>query len=597
MGEEEIAFLQPTSGTSGEARAAMITQANVLASLGAAREMLEIGPRDVLVSWVPPWHDLGLLRFVLGPVYFGAPCHLVPPAIRTLPLWLRTASEVRATILGAPDFAWRLATRLVDPAGLDLSSLRFATNGGEPVRRSTILAFEERFGVPGVIRPGYGLAEATLGVTGLRQGEPLRVDDRGNVSCGRPFPGVEVRIAQEDGAEGEILVRGAAVFAGYFDAPGGERRGPPRRLAPDRRHRPARRGRPPLRPRPPAGDAQARRRSPGAARGGGGRGGPCRACGSPPPSACRRPRAPPPRRSPSPSRPIRPREPSRLAADVAAAIETALGFAPDRVVVLAPRTLPRTANGKIRHPELRRELIDGDLERRGAVLFSAPPAGGVSRQQRRAATPARSPRELPRDSASSHRAALAARALSSAPRRRREHLADLDLHPFRRQRATSGTSGAPVSRASAKGPRASSRVRPRQGTRRPGPGDAVERQDDEAALRQMSESAPEGGARRWSSPSVDSISTGGLGEYEQPQAQHEHRTGQPLDRRAESLHRSDVKGPQDERRPERGESSEGGRISRRTGVEPLRSGWRRSGAGCAPRERRSSRRRAPPRAG
>ena len=166
----------------------MITQANALASLGAAREMLEIGPRDVLVSWVPPWHDLGLLRFVLGPVYFGAPCHLVPPAIRTLPLWLRTAAEVRATILGAPDFAWRLATRLVDPAGLDLSSLRFATNGGEPVRRSTILAFEERFGVPGVIRPGYGLAEATLGVTGLRQGEPLRVDARGNVSCGQGGP-------------------------------------------------------------------------------------------------------------------------------------------------------------------------------------------------------------------------------------------------------------------------------------------------------------------------------------------------------------------------------------------------------------------------
>jgi acyl-CoA synthetase (AMP-forming)/AMP-acid ligase II len=63
-------------------------------------------------------------------------------------------------------------------------------------------------------------------------------------------------------------------------------------------------------------------------------------------------------------------EPSRLAADVAAAIETALGFAPDRVVVLAPRTLPRTANGKIRHQELRRELIAGDLQRRGAVLFS-----------------------------------------------------------------------------------------------------------------------------------------------------------------------------------------------------------------------------------
>ena len=88
------------------------------------------------------------------------------------------------------------------------------------MRRSTIAGFEERFGVPGVLRPGYGLAEATLGVTALRPGEPLRVDGRGNVSCGRPFPGVEVRIARRTGEEasGEILVRGPAVFAGYFDA-------------------------------------------------------------------------------------------------------------------------------------------------------------------------------------------------------------------------------------------------------------------------------------------------------------------------------------------------------------------------------------------
>ena len=164
-GEEDIAFLQPTSGTTGEPRAAVILQRNVLASLRASRDLLGIGPGDVLVSWAPPWHDLGLLRFLLGPVYFGSPCHLVTPAIRTLPLWLETASRVRATMLGAPDFAYRLATRLVNPEGLDLSSLRYTINGGEPVRQSTILAFEERFGVPGVIRSGYGLAEATLGVT------------------------------------------------------------------------------------------------------------------------------------------------------------------------------------------------------------------------------------------------------------------------------------------------------------------------------------------------------------------------------------------------------------------------------------------------
>jgi len=366
VGEGEISFLQPTSGTSGEARAAMITQANALASLDAAREMLEIGPRDVLVSWVPPWHDLGLLRFVLGPVCFGTPCHLVPPAIRTLPLWLRTASEVRATILGAPDFAWRLATRLVDPAGLDLSSLRFATNGGEPVRQSTILAFEERFGVPGVIRPGYGLAEATLGVTGLRQGEPLRVDARGNVSCGRPLPGVEVRVT----AEGEILVRGAAVFTGYFEAAeasaevlrdGWLHTGDIGRLDTEghlyvlgRKRAMIKRGGAPLAPREVE---EAVEDVPGLRI--------AAAVGLPPgPEAATEEIAVAVEADPA-------REPSRIAENVAAAIEKALGFAPDRVVVLAPRTLPRTANGKIRHPELRRELIEGDLERRGAVLFSA----------------------------------------------------------------------------------------------------------------------------------------------------------------------------------------------------------------------------------
>ena len=370
IGKGEIAFLQPTSGTSGEARAAMITQANALASLGAAREMLEIGPRDVLVSWVPSWHDLGLLRFVLGPVCFGTPCHLVPPAIRTLPLWLRTASEVRATILGAPDFAWRLATRLVDPAGLDLSSLRFATNGGEPVRRSTILAFEERFGVPGVIRPGYGLAEATLGVTGLRQGEPLRVDARGNVSCGRPLPGIEVRIVQEAGGTGEILVRGAAVFTGYFEAAeasaevlrdGWLHTGDIGRLDADghlyvlgRKRAMIKRGGAPLAPREVE---EAAAGVPGLRI--------AAAVGLPPgPEAATEEIAVAVEADPA-------REPSRIAEDVAAAIEKALGFAPDRVVVLAPRTIPRTANGKIRHPELRRELIEGDLERRGAVLFSA----------------------------------------------------------------------------------------------------------------------------------------------------------------------------------------------------------------------------------
>ncbi len=368
---EDIAFLQPTSGTSGEPRAAVVLQRNAIASLRMTREAIGIGPGDVLVSWAPPWHDLGLLRFVLGPVYFGAACHLVAPAIRTLPLWLQTASAVRATVLGAPDFAWRLATRLVDPRGLDLSALRFATNGGEPVRQSTIAAFEERFGVPGALRPGYGLAEATLGVSALRPGEPLRVDDRGNVSCGRPFPGVEVRIAEEAAADGagEILVRGPAVFAGYFDAGeataealrgGWLHTGDVGRLDADghlyvlgRRRALLKRGGAPLAPREleeaAAGVPGVRIAAAiGWPPGDGGATEEIAVAAEVDPAA----------------------EPSRLAVEMAAAVEAALGFAPDRVVVLAPRSIPRTANGKIRHPVLRRELIEGSLERRGDILLS-----------------------------------------------------------------------------------------------------------------------------------------------------------------------------------------------------------------------------------
>jgi acyl-CoA synthetase (AMP-forming)/AMP-acid ligase II len=371
--EEDTAFLQTTSGTSGEPRAAVITHRNAIASLRITRDRIGLGPADVFVCWVPPWHDLGLVRFVLGPVYFGASCHLVPPAIRTLPLWLRTASEVGATVTGAPDFAYRLATRLVDPHGLDLSALRYATNGGEPVRRSTVLAFEERFAVPGVVRPGYGLAEATLGVTGLLPGEPLRVDARGNISCGRPLPGVEVRIAREpaDPEAGEILVRGPAVFSGYFEAEEASREaleggwlhtGDVGTLDAQghlyvlgRKRALLKRGGAPLAPRELE---EAAERVPGIRI--------AAAVGLPP-------------AGPAASEevvvaveadPAAAVSPSRLAATASAAIAAAVGFAPDAVLVLAPRTIPRTPNGKTRHQVLRQQLALGELERRDGVLFS-----------------------------------------------------------------------------------------------------------------------------------------------------------------------------------------------------------------------------------
>lgn len=373
---EAPAFLQPTSGTSGEPRLALVSHRNALASLEAGRRLLGVRPDDVLVSWVPPWHDLGLMRFILGPVYFGVPCHLVPSAVRTLPLWLETIAGVGGTITGAPDFAYRLATRLVDPAGLDLSSLRFATDGGEAVRRSTILDFEERFGVPGVVRPGYGLAEATLGVTGLRAGEPVRTDAQGNVSCGRPLEGVEVRLEGSLNGPGEILVRGPAVFSGYFEAPeataealrqGWLHTGDVGALDDDghlyvlgRRRALLKRGGVPLAPRELEEAAERLEGVRAAA-----------AIAVPPVAGAaseeillaleRDPRAP--------------LAAPRLAAAAAAAVERTIGFAPDRVVVLAPRSIPRTANGKTRYTALAEELAAGRLEESGAVLFSGRPPG------------------------------------------------------------------------------------------------------------------------------------------------------------------------------------------------------------------------------
>jgi fatty-acyl-CoA synthase len=219
IGPDDLAFLQLTSGTSGAPRAAMITHANVMAYLRQSQQLGHIVSDDVLVSWVPPWHDLGLVRFIIEPVFRRLRCHIVRPAVRTIGEWLTTISEVGGTISAAPDFAYRLACRWVDPRTVDLSTLRVCVNGGEPVRLSTLEEFERLFSLERVVTPSYGLGEATLGVAASGPGEELVVDARGNVACGRPMPGVEVRAGPSVDNPDEILVRSQAVFSGYLDAP------------------------------------------------------------------------------------------------------------------------------------------------------------------------------------------------------------------------------------------------------------------------------------------------------------------------------------------------------------------------------------------
>ena len=224
-----LSHLQLTSGTTGQPRAAMLTHENVMAYLQASLEQCDMRADDVLVGGVPLYHPQGLMRFLLGAPFYGCASHLVTPSLPTLRRWFETIARVRGTVTSAPDFGWRMAARLVDPRGLDLSCLRVATSGGEGVRLTTIEGFEGRFGRPGLLRPGYGLAEATLAVAAVRPGEALRVDAEGNVSCGRALPGILMRILDPrgdpmpPGAMGEIALRGRQVFPGYFEDEAGTR--------------------------------------------------------------------------------------------------------------------------------------------------------------------------------------------------------------------------------------------------------------------------------------------------------------------------------------------------------------------------------------
>lgn len=368
------AFLQFTSGTTGEPRLAALTHQALAAWRRHAAGVVDNAAQDVLVGWVPPWHVMGMVRFVLQPMFAGCVAHLVPPRVATLGEWLETIERTRATFTSAPDFALRTAPRLLGARRLDLSSLRALVSGGEPVRLSTLRAFESRFDLAGVVRPAYGLAEATLAVTALAPGEPLRVDSTGNVSCGRPLPGVELRIVDssgavtEVGAPGEIQIRSAALFAGYFTPEGLDRSavtdgwlatGDVGRLGPEgelyvlgRRRNLLKHGGATYAPRE-LEEAAERVDGVGASAAialiDAGRGTEVAVVVVE-------------------SAPAVSGTPAGLARAVAEEIRRSLGLLPGEVLVVEPGALPRTENGKLRHPELRRRLAAGELGG-GALLF------------------------------------------------------------------------------------------------------------------------------------------------------------------------------------------------------------------------------------
>ncbi len=247
---QALAFLQYTSGSTSEPKGVMVTHANILANQRMVQQVAGTGRDTVFASWLPIFHDLGLIGNVLHAAYLGVPAVLLSTLnfIKNPLSWLQAIERYRATISGAPNFAYELCVKRTTPeqrASLDLSSWKVAFNGAEPVRSTTLESFTQAFSVAGFERgaflPTYGLAEATLIVSGHQAASPSllslnsrllkrdiamdEVDGKPHVGVGRYDHGDQtLAIVDPDTAEpcpedrvGEIWLRGAHVARGYFE--------------------------------------------------------------------------------------------------------------------------------------------------------------------------------------------------------------------------------------------------------------------------------------------------------------------------------------------------------------------------------------------
>jgi 1-acyl-sn-glycerol-3-phosphate acyltransferase len=258
---EDIAFIQYTSGSTGNPKGVVLTHANLLANIRAWGKAVEFGPDEVAVSWLPLYHDMGLIGAWMGSLYHGTLLVLMSPLdfLARPERWLQVIHRHRGTMTAAPNFAFELCVRRVPDEvleKLDLSSWRLAANGAEPISAETMERFAERFARCGFRRealtPVYGLAECTVGlaIPPLGRGPvvdrirrdallesqravPAPADDASAlryVACGRPLPGHEMRIVDDNGHEvgervvGRLQFRGPSATQGYYRNPEETRR-------------------------------------------------------------------------------------------------------------------------------------------------------------------------------------------------------------------------------------------------------------------------------------------------------------------------------------------------------------------------------------
>ncbi len=253
---QDIAMIQYTSGSTGNPKGVVLTHDNLLINIRAMAKSLRVTPADVFVSWLPLYHDMGLIGAWMGSLIFGFKYPVMSPLtfLSRPESWLRLIHRHGGTLSGGPNFCYELCLRRIqdeDIQGLDLSTWRFAFNGAEPVSPETMEAFTkrfERYGFrPGAMAPVYGLAEATLGVAfppPLRGPKLDRVDKKQfmsggravvvgpehadalvHVACGLPIPGHQVRVVDganrelPERAEGHIQFSGPSVTSGYYRNP------------------------------------------------------------------------------------------------------------------------------------------------------------------------------------------------------------------------------------------------------------------------------------------------------------------------------------------------------------------------------------------